>query len=205
MLEEYGAKFVDVKGEDNVVADTLSQHPNTDEEADEGCDDPIGQQLSYCLAYLTTTDQSEEVAFNTNLVTKEDIEEEAFSLSPKVIRRHQEMDKELLRKSKRNKEYSTVDLEGVTLISKHGKVMVPEALRERIVHCYHELLQHPGMTRMEATIRHVFDWKGLREMVEEHCRTCSICQRTKKQRKKYGHLPPKPAEATPWSVLTLIL
>lgn len=108
------------------------------------------------------------------------------------------MDKELLRKSMRNKEYSSVDLEGVTLISKHGKVIVPKTLQARLVHCYHELLQHPGMTRMEATIRHVFDWRGLREMVEEHCRTCSICQRTKKQRKKYGHLPPKTAETTPW-------
>lgn len=198
MLEEYGARFVHVKGEDNVVADTLSRHPNTDEDDDKGCDDPIGKQLSYCLAYLTMSDQGDELSYNTNLVTKEDIEEEVFPLSPKVIGRHQKMDKELLRKSKRNKEYSTVDLEGVTLISKHGKVMVPETLQARLVHCYHELLQHPGMTRMEATIRHVFDWRGLREMVEEHCRTCSVCQRTKKQRKKYGHLPPKMAETTPW-------
>ena len=70
--------------------------------------------------------------------------------------------------------------EGVKLIAKHGKVIVP------------------GRTRMEATIRHVFDWRGLPERVEEHCRTCEICQMTKKQRKQYGLLPPKDAETIPW-------
>ena len=54
-------------------------------------------------------------------------------------------------------------LEGVKLIAKHGKVIVPATLQDRIVDNYHELLQHPGKTRMEATMRHVFDWRGLRE------------------------------------------
>ena len=52
---------------------------------------------------------------------------------------------------------------------------------------------------MEATIRHVFDFAGLREKVETYCKTCHVCQLSKKQRKKYGHLPPKEAEeAIPW-------
>ena len=48
---------------------------------------------------------------------------------------------------------------------------------------------------MEATIRHVFDWRGLCEKVEEHCRTCPM---SKKQRKQYGILPLKEAETIPW-------
>ena len=35
LLEEYGATFEHVKGEDNVVADTLSRHPNTDSDDDD--------------------------------------------------------------------------------------------------------------------------------------------------------------------------
>ena len=35
--------------------------------------------------------------------------------------------------------------------------------------------------------------------VTAFCKTCRTCQLFKKQRKKYGHLPPKEAEARPWS------
>ena len=104
-----------------------------------------------------------------------------------------------MRKARRApSKYTKIKLEGVDVIAKYGKVVVPAALQDRIVESYHDLLQHPGMTRMEATIRHVFDWRGLREKVEQHCRTCKICQLTKKQRKEYGHLPPKEAETIPW-------
>jgi hypothetical protein len=51
---------------------------------------------------------------------------------------------------------------------------------------------------MELTIRNLFDWKNLREDVARHCRTCHKCQVSKKQKKKYGHLPPKIAEVIPW-------
>ena len=35
LLEKYGVKFVHVKGEENVVADTLSHHPTTDLDNDD--------------------------------------------------------------------------------------------------------------------------------------------------------------------------
>jgi hypothetical protein len=196
LLEEYGATFVHVKGEDNVVADTMSRHPNTD--AEDKVDDTIGLEMSYCLSHFDMSeDESREYTY-ANLVTKEDIEDEVFPLSPKVLDRHQKKDEQLMRKAQEKDTYSLVDLEGVNLIAENGKVVVPETLQDRLVDTYHELLQHPGMTRMEATIRHVFEWKGLRESVEKHCSTCHVCQLTKKQRKKYGLLPPKEAEATPW-------
>jgi transposase InsO family protein len=37
------------------------------------------------------------------------------------------------------------------------------------------------------------------------CSKCDICQRTKRTTKKYGHLPPKEAEANPWEVLCVDL
>ena len=127
------------------------------------------------------------------------MEDVTFPLNPKVIARFQQEDNELKKQARSNPDvYSKVELEGVELIAKDKKVVVPEPLQERLIDCYHELLQHPGMTRMEATIRHVFTWRGLRTQVEEYCKTCRICQLTKKQRKKYGHLPPKAAEFTSW-------
>ena len=63
---------------------------------------------------------------------------------------------------------------------------------------YHDMLCHPGTTRMEETLRQHFWWPKLREAVRNYCQTCSICQRTKRKNIKYGKLPPKEAEAIPW-------
>ena len=41
-------------------------------------------------------------------------------------------------------------------------------------------------------------WHGIRKDIEEYVQKCDVCQRCKKQRKKYGLLPPKAAETTPW-------
>ena len=65
------------------------------------------------------------------------------ALSPKVIAQFQKLDKELLRKSGRPKSnYQTVELEDEVLIAHNGKVMVPEALQDRLIDQYHNLLNH---------------------------------------------------------------
>ena len=202
LLEEYGAQFVHVAGVDNVVADTLSRHPTTDPDDDDDVDVPIGKRLAYFITRIPTMEEDDTTEYSyNNLVAEEDLLEAGeCALSPKVIAKYQKKDKELLRKRKRRSaNYQTVELEDEELIAHNGKVMVPEALQDRLIDQYHSLLNHPGMTRMEATMRHVFDFRGLREKVETFCRTCHICQMTKKQKKKYGHLPPKEAEeAIPW-------
>jgi transposase InsO family protein len=202
LLEEYGATFVHVKGEDNVVADTMSRHPTSDPDDDDDVTGPIGKRLSYFIARILTTEEDDKTEYTyADLVTPQEmLDAGVCALSPKVIAQFQKLDKELLRKSGRPKSnYQTVELEDEVLIAHNGKVMVPEALQDRLIDQYHNLLNHPGMTRMEATIRHAFDFRGLREKVEQRCRTCHICQLTKKQKKKYGHLPPKEAEeAIPW-------
>jgi hypothetical protein len=38
-------------------------------------------------------------------------------------------------------------------------------------------------------------WPGLTQDVEHLCSTCQVCQITKKERKKYGLIPPKIAES----------
>jgi hypothetical protein len=201
LLEEYGAKFVHVKGEDNVVADTLSRHPNTDPDDDDDVSVPTGKKLSYFVARIKTTEEDDDTQYTyNNLVTDDDVQDaEVCAISPKVIAQYQKRDKVLLDKLKNDANYDKIKLEDEDLIARKGKVIVPEALQDRLIDQYHGLLNHPGMTRMEATIRHVFEFRGLREKVEHCCRTCHICQMTKKQKKKYGHLPPKAAEeAIPW-------
>jgi hypothetical protein len=48
-------------------------------------------------------------------------------------------------------------------------------------------------------------WPGRTQDVERLCSTCQVCQMTKKERKKYGLLPPKIAESDPWVMVCLDL
>ena len=184
LLEEYGPTYVHVKGSDNVVADALSRM-DADFEAN-----------------MPSADCTTEMA---NAFSKE--KDESFPMSPKLIEKCQKEDKTLAKKiqSDSTTAFSIHAVEGVALINYKGKIYIPTVLQRRIVAWYHEYLAHPGQTRLEATIRQVYTWPHLREHVYEHCRTCDKCQLSKKQRKKYGHVPPKDAEVTPWKRVNIDL
>ena len=155
MLEEYGAKFVHMKGEENVVTDTLSRHPNLDPDDDDDVSGPLGKVLSYYIARILTLEEDDETQYSyANLVDEEDINDAGIcALSPKVMAQYQQKDRDLLKKvSRKQANYGTVELEDEVLIAHNGKVMVPEALQDRLIDQYHLLLNHPGMTRMEATL-----------------------------------------------------
>ena len=102
--------------------------------------------------------------------------------------------------SKNEFKYTYKEVEGRNLIHQQGKILVPAAARERILDWYHTMLVHPGRDRMYQTIRTNFYWKGMRNDVIKHCKTCHICQKAKKTNKlKYGLLPEKEGEVTKWS------
>jgi Integrase zinc binding domain len=48
-------------------------------------------------------------------------------------------------------------------------------------------------------------WPGLTQDVERLCSTCPVCQLTKRERKKYGSLPPKIAEYDLWVMVCVDL
>jgi Integrase zinc binding domain len=91
------------------------------------------------------------------------------------------------------------------LLVKHDKIIVPTILQKPIVDWYHTLLCRPGEIRMENTISQHLTWKNLRKTVHAVCTKCNICQRTKRTKKKYGHLPPKEAKTVPWDTLCVDL
>ena len=41
-------------------------------------------------------------------------------------------------------------------------------------------------------------WKGMRHTIQSHVKKCHSCQVNKRQRHKYGELPTKLANTTPW-------
>jgi transposase InsO family protein len=92
-----------------------------------------------------------------------------------------------------------------SLITYKGKIVVPKVLQTRIVQWYHTYLCHPGLKCTEETVRQHFAWNNLRQTIQEVCRKCPTCKKTKKSTKKYGHLPPKEAETDPWDKLCVDL
>ena len=53
------------------------------------------------------------------------------------------------------------------------------ALKKKVLEWYHYYLSHPGRDRTERTISQHFYWKGMQKDIEQHCKKCLICQRTK--------------------------
>ena len=192
ILEEYSPNIVYVKGEKNIVADALSRL-----EMESPSTSPSNDALWMNNADLFGNEEE----LPTNL----------YPLSFKLIAAEQQKDKDLLARAKADTtdKYHVRSFRGGgkvrTVLCLNDKILVPKSLQQRIVQWYHTTLCHPGETRTEQTIRQHFTWKGLREHVHEICSKCSICQKTKKTSKKYGHLPEKEAECHPWEKLCVDL
>jgi hypothetical protein len=87
-------------------------------------------------------------------------------------------------------------VERSTVITYENKIYIPISLRKRIVWWYHTYLQHPVITRMEATLRQNITWPNLKKVVEAAVKNFHECQIGKKVRKKCGDLPEKTGRKT---------
>jgi predicted aspartyl protease len=184
VLEEFGPELLYIKGEHNIVADSLSRLEIDDKREI--------FNISECFGF-----------------DDEDLPASAFPIRYRDIAKAQKADPSLQKKLASHKDYSTATFRGGDksheLICHNTKIAIPLPLQQRIVDWYHETLCHPGETRTEQTIRQHFDWKGLRKMVHKVCKKCSICQKAKVTNQKYGKLPPKEAESNPWDTLCVDL
>jgi hypothetical protein len=190
ILEEYNPELIYIKRENNVVADALSR-------------------LNFTPSSLEANLFSEK---NAELfgIADEDFPVPSYPLEYRVIDRYQQRDRALLAKLKQNASgYAVKPFCGGgkqrLLICKHDKIVIPKPLRQRVISWYHETLCHPGINRTEETISQHLWWPKMRDDITNHVSTCPTCQKNKKQRKKYGHLPEKIAETDPWDVLCVDL
>jgi hypothetical protein len=115
-------------------------------------------------------------------------------MSPEIIAREQKKDTHLKEVMKKSDKFSERLVERSTVITYDSKIYIPLSFRKRIVWWYHTSLQHPGITRMEVTLRQNLTWTNLRNDVEAAVKKCHECQISKKVRKKYGDLPEKLVE-----------
>ena len=197
VLEEYGPELIYIKGQDNVVADALSR---------------LDLLPDIKQATPTDVDVSKEITLNEFMeVHRDELSSDAYPLRMSLISAEQRKDTALQAAiNKHPTKYTRDEVRGgnnthYDVISLEGKIVLPKSLRKRALTFYHDTLMHPGMTRMLRTIRLHFTWPGLNKDVENFCKRCKTCLLTKKTKKKYGHLPPKEAEATPWDTLCIDL
>merc|ERR1711894_80212 len=143
MLEEYGAEFVHIASEHNVIADALSRLDAR--WADDAYDEfnEVPELINVMEAYP---------------ITEQEVEETAFLIFLPLIKLYQQKDR-TLRKLMRDAKpgtFTTREVEGKPLIHSEGKIYIPEKLQQRVVAWYHEYQAHAGETRTEATIRQHF-------------------------------------------------
>ena len=73
-------------------------------------------------------------------------------------------------------------------------------LWEQVLNWYYTMLYHPRQTQMEASIKAIYTWPGIRNDVIRLIKTYDICQRCKRTKKiKNGLLPGKEGEIIKWS------
>ena len=118
----------------------------------------------------------------------------------------QHKDKTLMKQvMKDNSKYEESRIEKTDVFTYQGKIYVPPSLRPQVIAWYHQYLCHPGVNRTELSIRQTMYWPGLTEDVKKHVKTCLPCQKCKKTRKPYAHLPVKRAKIEPWKLVQVDL
>jgi hypothetical protein len=101
-----------------------------------------------------------------NIMNVDEMESEEFPMSPEIIAREQNKYTHLKEVMKKSDKFSEIIVERSTLIAFNNNIYIPISLRKSIVWWYHTYLQHPGITRMEATLRQNLTWPNLRKNVE---------------------------------------
>ena len=175
VLEEYGAEIKFIPGHKNHLADALSRLP-----------------------FEPTPTNSDEIY----MIRRASEMAEDFPLSLQLIAAHQKDDEHLVNDIKKPHPKYVLDKGSVELYTTNDhKVYVPETLRDNLLSWYHEMLHHPGETRMSATIKQHFYWPGIDAAISHHVKTCDTCQTSKVTApKKYGKVPlPTDTTADPWT------
>jgi hypothetical protein len=129
-----------------------------------------------------------------NIMNVDEMESEEFPMSPEIIAREQKNDTHLKEVTKKSDKFSERLVERSTVITYDNRIYIPLSLRKRIVWWFHSYLQHPCITRMEATLIQNLAWPNPRKDVEAVVKDCHESQIGKKVRKKYGDLPENLAE-----------
>ena len=63
--------------------------------------------------------------------------------------------------------------------------VIPESLKDVVLHLGHNQSGHNGYQRTYAVIKHLYYWKGMRTQVLHYCKTCKVCAVQKVQKTQF--------------------
>ena len=233
LLQEFNPTVKYIKGVDNTVADAVSRldycpktNPHPEDELNE--DGDWKHKYNYMIKLMTHyQDQEEadneaetaaigpqykEVLAHVFQVDKED-EDTIYPITTQEIIDAQRSDpklKKLFKRPDKRSGITAVDIDNETILvkaSKSSKIrfVIPDSLQENVLNWYHHYLQHPGRDRMEKTLSETMWWHGMSTQIKDLCRKCDRCQKGKKRKRSYAHVPPKEAVTRPWHTVCVDL
>ena len=206
-LEAFNIQFDYIKGSNNILADTLSHLVTIDP------DTPLtperqGYEFSYAVfeefsKVKTKTYEVNEVIVGTRKEIKNDPDLQDTlqcienPITPQQLKRLQQQDanietlKHKLRHNKLDKEYYSID-ENELLTRKvidgghkFHAIYPPNLLVFQVLQTAHNDLGHNGFPRTYAALKRVFYWKGMKEDIRKHCKTCATCILHKSENVKF--------------------
>jgi len=181
ILEEFGPKLTYIKGEHNIVADTLSRMELTEAEFSEE---------AFCA-------EAEDFPRDYPLLLPQLVHEQNKST---VVKNMLNGPSKLVKKTTMRRADKTYEL-----VTRDSKIVVPPSLQRKAAEWYHLHLLHPGETRTELTIAQHYYWKGMKKDIQNVCQACSVCLEMKRKQKQYGLIPAKRPEIIPWHTLCIDL
>ena len=215
-LEAFNIQFDYIKGSNNILADTLSHliaidpdMPTTPEEQ--------GYEFGYAifeefLKVKTETYEVNEVIVGTKKEIVKNNPELQKSLqcienpiAPQRLKKLQQQDTNIetlkckLQHNRLDKEYYSLD-ENELLMRKvidggheFCAIYLPSILTFQVLQTAHDDLSHNGFPRTYAALKRVFYWKGMKEDIRKHCKTCATCQLHKLENVKFERKIFKPS------------
>ena len=223
-LEEYAPIFHYIQGEHNVLADALSRLPGKRQDDSPATDPdaapaPHGaspyEQFLHSIMQKDRAGDALKVDADSGhsfftlhecfLNLPEVTAAQPFPLSFQELEASQTQDNRL--HGKLGAEPDNYEIlpfgNDSELIVRHGqdgrtRICIPDARLDAIVQWYHQVLSHPGATRLFQTIHQHLDHPTLKEQCRLVSTRCHTCQVEKNSGPGYGHLPPKDIVTEPW-------
>ena len=123
--------------------------------------------------------------------------------------------REAVRKAKKSRTEYDVNSNGVLFHiwnddKRHRKrivvqIVVPEEMRNAIVHSYHDEAPggHFALLKTYLTLRRNFYWPGMYAYIESYCRSCILCQTSKRGQSKKAPSPGNVWPTSPMDILAM--
>ena len=193
-LESFNIQLEHIKGQNNILADTLSCLINIDPDTQltlEGKGYEFGYAVFEEFSKVKTFEINEVIAGDRQIKNDPDLQDTLQCIdnliAPEQLECLQEQDatietlKNKLEHNKLDKEYYSIDDHGLLMRKvvdgghEFHTIYPPAVLILQVLHAAHDDLSHNGFPRTYAAHKRVLYWKGMKENIRDYCKMCATC------------------------------